>query len=78
MSAGRAIGGVMPAEPAGAPAEGSLWETWSAPFAHHAAFANARSALAAVLAGLKVRRVWLPAYVCDSLAEDVEAVATGA
>jgi hypothetical protein len=64
-----AIGGVMAAEPAGAPVAGSVWDAWAAPFARSAAFANARSALAALLRDRAVKRAWLPAYACQSLAE---------
>ena len=37
--------------------------------AHASAFANARSALAALLAERAPRRVWLPAYACLALAD---------
>jgi dTDP-4-amino-4,6-dideoxygalactose transaminase len=70
-----AIGGVMAAEPAGPSVAESVWETWSQPFQHHAAYANARSALAAVLKQRGRARVWLPAYACPSLAEGAHAVA---
>lgn len=60
----RAVGGVMPAEPGGAPVAGSVLERWSAGWSGRAAFANAGSALAALLAARQVRRVWTPAYVC--------------
>jgi dTDP-4-amino-4,6-dideoxygalactose transaminase len=69
MSVRAAIGGVMPAEPAAAPRPDSIWDAWRADFQHHAAFANARSALAALLIRREVRRVWLPAYVCGAVAE---------
>ncbi|HXQ09968.1 MAG TPA: hypothetical protein VN805_03105 [Caulobacteraceae bacterium] len=69
MSLSKAIGGVMPAEPAGSPRPDSIWNAWRADFPHTAAFANARSALAALLAQRRVSRVWLPAYVCSAVAE---------
>lgn len=69
MSPGKAIGGVMAAEAAGAPRPDSIWNAWRADFPHHAAFANARSALAALLAQHDIRRVWAPAYVCGAVAE---------
>jgi len=69
MNASTAIGGVMPAEPAGAPTADSIWNAWRADFPHHAAFANARSALAALLRFRRIRRVWLPAYVCGAVAD---------
>jgi hypothetical protein len=58
----------MSAEPTGAPVAGSLWEGWSRPFEHFAAFETARSALAALLRAHGISRAWLPAYVCASLA----------
>ena len=69
MNAGKAIGGVMPAEPARAATSDSVWDAWRADFPHQAAFANARSALAALLRQRGVRRAWLPAYVCGAVAE---------
>jgi dTDP-4-amino-4,6-dideoxygalactose transaminase len=62
-----AIGGVIAAEASGPPVEASLWDAWSGPFQHHAAYANARSALAAILRRGATSRVWLPAYGCPSL-----------
>jgi dTDP-4-amino-4,6-dideoxygalactose transaminase len=78
MNAGSAIGGVMPSEPALAPIPDSIWNAWRADFPHQAAFANARSALAALLAGCQIRRVWLPAYVCGVLAEAAAAAQVAA
>jgi hypothetical protein len=67
VSLAPAIGGVFAAETSGPPVEGSLWDAWSSPFPHHAAYANARSALAALLRQRRTARVWLPAYGCPSL-----------
>lgn len=78
MNAGKAIGGVMPAEPARAPTPDSIWNAWRADFPHQAAFANARSALAALLRLHQVRRVWLPAYVCGAVAEAAAAAGVAA
>lgn len=61
-----AIGGVLPAlEPQ--PVEHSLWDRWTAGFTHTAAFSSARSALAALLRQRRPKRLWLPAYVCQTL-----------
>lgn len=69
------IGGLLPAlEPA--PVEVSLWDGWTTGFAHAAAFASARSALAALIRDRRPRRLWLPAYVCQTLFDG--AVAGGA
>jgi len=73
MNARKAIGGVMPAEPGGASSTDSIWNAWRADFPNTAAFANARSALAALLAHRRVGRVWLPAYVCAAVAEGAAA-----
>ena len=73
MNPRKAIGGVMPAEPAGLLQPGSVLEAWRGDFPHQAAFANARSALAALLVQRRTRRVWLPAYVCDAVAEGAAA-----
>jgi len=69
MTTGKGIGGVMAAEAAGEPRPDSIWNAWGAAFPHQAAFANARSALAALLTHRQIRRVWLPAYVCGAVAE---------
>ena len=73
MTAPGHIGGVMPAEPAGPPRPDSVLTAWRGDFRHQAAFANARSALAALLVQRRIRRVWLPAYVCEALAEGAAA-----
>jgi dTDP-4-amino-4,6-dideoxygalactose transaminase len=65
----RAIGGVMPAQADTPPVADSLWRAWGAEGRDHAAFANARSALAALIADRAPARVWLPAYACPALAE---------
>ncbi|MHB8528487.1 MAG: aspartate aminotransferase family protein [Caulobacteraceae bacterium] len=64
-----AIGGVMGAEACGAPASASLWNMWADGWSHQSTFRSARSALAALLAHRQIRRVWLPAYVCVSIAK---------
>jgi dTDP-4-amino-4,6-dideoxygalactose transaminase len=69
MSVRAAIGGVFAAEPAAAPRPDSIWDVWRADFQHQAVFANARSALAALLTPREARRVWLPAYVCGAVVE---------
>ncbi len=68
VSAPSGIGGVMPALPAGPPVHGSLLDLWLGPDGRLSAFATARAALAALLRSRDVRRAWLPAYACDSLA----------
>jgi dTDP-4-amino-4,6-dideoxygalactose transaminase len=65
----------MPAAPGGPARDDSLWRLWSADSAHASAFANARSALAALLAARAPRRIWLPAYACPALADAAAAVA---
>jgi hypothetical protein len=64
----RAIGSVLPLPETGEPMAGSLWGSWTAgrPVA---AFQTARGALSALLAARGVRRLWLPAYVCDAVAQ---------
>ncbi len=49
---------------------GGLLRLWTGelPFS---AFANARSALAALVAQLKPRRVWLPSFICNAVVEGV-------
>jgi hypothetical protein len=59
----------MPAAPMGPPDAGSVWSLWTGAYAHHAAFRTARSALAALLAQRGVRRLWMPAYACDAIAQ---------
>jgi dTDP-4-amino-4,6-dideoxygalactose transaminase len=73
MTAPPAIGGVFAAEPSAPPVSGSVWDAWRAGWPHAGAFANARSALRAVLKSRGVRRAWLPAYICGSLADGVRA-----
>ncbi len=78
MSLAKAIGGVMAAEPAGAPRPDAIWNVWRSDFPHHAVFANARSALAAWLAHRQARRIWLPAYVCGAVADAAAAARVAA
>jgi dTDP-4-amino-4,6-dideoxygalactose transaminase len=73
MTAPPAIGGVFAAEPSGPPIAWSVWDAWRAGWPHASAFANARSALRALLRSRGVRRAWLPAYICGSLADGVRA-----
>jgi hypothetical protein len=61
-----AIGGVLPAlEPRSV--EHNLWDRWTAGFTHTAAFSSARSAMAALLRQRQPKRLWLPAYVCQTV-----------
>lgn len=64
----RAIGSVLPLPQAGPPPAESLWSTWTAG-APAAAFQTARGALAALLSARGARRLWLPAYACEALAQ---------
>jgi dTDP-4-amino-4,6-dideoxygalactose transaminase len=68
-----AIGGVMAAARAGPPAPGNLLELWGDGWAHRRAYGAARSALAALLKARRVRRAWLPAYICPAVVEGVTA-----
>ena len=71
MAEGSAIGGVMPADDGtGVPAT-SLLHLWSKEWKYASSFDCARSGLAAVLRQRGIRRAWLPAYSCTSLAEAV-------
>lgn len=47
----------------------SLWRHWTDGYAHAVAFQTARAALRALLVAENVRRLWLPAYVCDVTVE---------
>jgi dTDP-4-amino-4,6-dideoxygalactose transaminase len=66
----RAIGSVLPLPDVedDPPRTDNLWNLWTAE-RPHAAFRSARSALTALLDHRRIRRVWLPAYVCRSLAD---------
>lgn len=68
----RSIGSVL-ARPSvtGRPVPGSYWERWTAGWPHFAAFRSARAALRALLVDHSPQRVWLPAYICASLADAV-------
>jgi dTDP-4-amino-4,6-dideoxygalactose transaminase len=68
-----AIGGVAPAVVPGPVAE-SLWDRWTGGWAHAAAFSTARSALAALLRRQQPRRLWLPAYVCQTVLDGAAGV----
>src|SRR3981081_4396381 len=65
----RALGSVMPATDRGERQTDSLWRLWTDGWTCKAAFRTARSALAALLAQRGIRRLWLPAYACDVLAQ---------
>lgn len=64
----RTIGSVLPLPSTDEAAGLSLWDFWTAG-ASWAAYSSARSALAALLAQRRARRVWLPAYACPALME---------
>lgn len=55
-------------EPDGAAPGASVLEAWTGGRAH-AAFVNARSALAALAAAMPEATIWLPAFVCSDLAD---------
>ncbi|HEX8569289.1 MAG TPA: hypothetical protein VF699_05120 [Caulobacteraceae bacterium] len=63
-----AIGSVLPTPPAHAPVADSVWSAWTSRHRHSAAFRTARAALAALLQQRDLPRLWLPAYVCDTVA----------
>ena len=46
----------------------SLWAAWTDGFAHASVFQSARSALRALLTAEKIKRLWLPAYICAETA----------
>ncbi len=68
-----AIGGVQPAV-APRPVAESLWDHWTGDWAHAAAFSSARSALAALLRQQQPRRLWLPAYICQTVLDGATGV----
>lgn len=70
----RTIGSVMPAADLGPQTSASLWALWTGAYRHNAAFRNARSALAALLADKAIVRLWLPAYLCDAAAQAAASV----
>lgn len=71
----KGIGSVLPsADPAAMPIDAlSVWTRWTADGPDVSAFSTARAALAALLTARCVKRLWLPAYCCDSLAEAARA-----
>ena len=69
----QAVGGVMPAAPAGPAVPDNLLDAWGAGWPYRQAFSSARSAMAALLRDRCVRRVWTPAYVCPAVAEAIDA-----
>ncbi len=68
MSSLCAIGSVLPFPEVEGPLATSLWSVWAAGRAT-ATYQTARAAFAALLRARDVRRLWLPAYVCDALAQ---------
>lgn len=70
----RTLGSVMPAADAGESQADSLWRRWTDAWPERAAFRTARSALAALLAQRGVRRLWMPAFACRSLADGADGV----
>jgi dTDP-4-amino-4,6-dideoxygalactose transaminase len=70
MAAGRLIGGFFELDIPSSP-HGGLWALWDVEPGPTFAFANARSAFAALITALMPVRVWLPAYICRELAEAV-------
>jgi len=66
----KGLGSVLPSPDPATRLEGpSVWSAWTAGAAEASAFATARGALAALLTARRVRRLWLPAYGCDTLAD---------
>jgi hypothetical protein len=65
----RTLGSLMPAADRGERQTDSLWSLWTDGWTCHAAFRTARSALASLLAQRDIRRLWLPAYACEVLAQ---------
>lgn len=51
-------------------------DVWSLPHDPRHCFANARSALAALVRALQPSRVWIPSYICRSVADAVQAAGT--
>lgn len=70
----KGVGSVLPSpDPANAFEGASVWSAWTAAGAQASAFATARAALAALLSARSIRRLWLPAYCCDTLADGARA-----
>lgn len=70
----KGIGSVLSSSDPAAEFEGaSVWASWTAAGAQASAFATARAALAALLGARSIRRLWLPAYCCDTLADGARA-----
>jgi hypothetical protein len=64
----KGLGSVLPSPDPSAPSVAdSVWSVWTRDTPDVAAFATARAALAALLGSRKIRRLWLPAYCCDTL-----------
>jgi dTDP-4-amino-4,6-dideoxygalactose transaminase len=53
-----------------------LASIWGVPARSSLTYANARSALAALLTSIRPNTLWLPAYICRSVAQAAEATAT--
>jgi hypothetical protein len=69
----KAIGGFLPLRLPAQHSAVSVFSLWTDMGASVALLHNARSALHALLAGTKPRRVWLPAYVCREVANSIPA-----
>ncbi len=66
----KGLGSVRPSpDPSTPRVADSVWSAWTRDASAVAAFATARAALAALLGARKIRRLWLPAYCCDTLVE---------
>ena len=64
----KGLGSVLPSPDPSAPSvEGSVWDAWTREAPAVSAFATARAALAGLLRAGETRRLWLPAYCCDTL-----------
>ncbi len=74
-TAAAGIGGVMPAGLTAGPHAKSVLAAWQANLPYLAAFATARSALAALLVDRGAKRIWLPAYICRAVADAAKVAA---
>lgn len=69
----KGIGSLIPAADRAGPSlcAATVWSAWTAGQGDNRAFATARAALAALLVARRVKRLWLPAYVCGALVQGV-------
>lgn len=69
----KGIGSLIPAADRASPSvcAATVWSAWTVGQGDNRAFATARAALAALLVARRVKRLWLPAYVCRALVEGV-------